>query len=210
MPDAAQLAQDHWNETPLFLSEQERYSTYPWLYDVAEFREHAGEKVLEIGCGTGADLLQFAKHGAIATGVDLTEKHIALARERVGNLANVQRADMRHLPFADDSFDYIYSHGVLMCSDEPEKVVREMLPCSSSRRQDQRSCLRFLVVFHAVAAFLRYGRGFKLHFENSLAPVHVDLYTARKLRRLFGPRSRSKSTSASRSSSWHHYSVGFW
>src|ERR1700733_4704158 len=75
MPDAAQLAQDHWNETPLFLSEQERYSTYPWLYDVAEFREHAGEKVLEIGCGTGADLLQFAKHGAIATGVDLTEKH---------------------------------------------------------------------------------------------------------------------------------------
>ncbi len=48
--DAAQLAQDHWNETPLFLTEQERYSLYPWLYEVAEFKKHAGDKVLEIGC----------------------------------------------------------------------------------------------------------------------------------------------------------------
>lgn len=46
MPDAAQLAESHWNETPLFLTEQARYSEYPWLYDVAEFREHAGHKVL--------------------------------------------------------------------------------------------------------------------------------------------------------------------
>ena len=78
MPDAAQLAQAHWNDTPLFITEQERYSTYPWLYEVAEFRKHGGEKVLEIGCGTGSDLLQFAKHGALATGVDVTAKHVEL------------------------------------------------------------------------------------------------------------------------------------
>ena len=51
MPDAAQLAQAHWDETPLFLTEEERYSIYPWLYDAAEFRRHEGEKVLEVGCG---------------------------------------------------------------------------------------------------------------------------------------------------------------
>jgi SAM-dependent methyltransferase len=187
MPDAAQLAQDHWNETPLFLSEQERYSTYPWLYDVAEFREHAGEKVLEIGCGTGADLLQFAKHGAIATGVDLTEKHIELARERVGSLAVVQRADMRHLPFADESFDYIYSHGVLMCSDEPEKVVREMYRVLRPGGRINVHVYAFWSYF-TLWRFLRYGSSFKLHFENSPAPVHVDLYTARRLRRLFRPK----------------------
>jgi SAM-dependent methyltransferase len=106
MPDAAQLAQAHWNETPLFLTEEERYSIYPWLYDAAEFRRHAGEKVLEIGCGTGSDLLQFAKHGALATGVDLTAKHVELARLRVGDLAVVQQADARHLPLADESFDF--------------------------------------------------------------------------------------------------------
>jgi SAM-dependent methyltransferase len=89
MPDAAKLAQSHWNETPLFLTEDERYSTYPWLYDVAEFRKHRGEKVLEIGYGTGSDLLQFAKHGALGTDVDLTTNHVELARRRVGDLAIV-------------------------------------------------------------------------------------------------------------------------
>jgi SAM-dependent methyltransferase len=93
MPDAAQLAQSHWNEIPLFLTVQERYSTYPWLYEVAESRKHQGDKVLEIGCGTGSDLLQFAKHGALATGIDLTGKHVELARRRVGNLAVVYEAD---------------------------------------------------------------------------------------------------------------------
>ncbi|MEA2539189.1 MAG: hypothetical protein QOH35_555, partial [Acidobacteriaceae bacterium] len=113
MPDAAELAQSHWNETPLFLTEQERYSTYPWLYDAAEFRKHRGESVLEIGCGTGSDLLQFAKHGAVATGVDVTTRHVELARKGIGNLAVVYEADARHLPFEDATFDYVYSHGVL-------------------------------------------------------------------------------------------------
>jgi hypothetical protein len=36
MPDAAELALDHWNETLLCLSEQERYFTYPWLNEAAE------------------------------------------------------------------------------------------------------------------------------------------------------------------------------
>lgn len=186
MPDAAQLAQDHWNETPLFLTEQERYSTYPWLYQAAEFREHAGERVLEVGCGTGSDLLQFAKHGAIATGVDLTARHLELASRRVGHLASVQRADMRALPFADNSFDYVYSHGVLMCSDEPERVVREIYRVLRPGGRLNVHVYAFWSYF-TLWRFLRYGRDFKLHFENSTAPVHVDLYTARKLRRLFGP-----------------------
>src|ERR1700722_4227099 len=185
MPDAAQLAQAHWNETPLFLSEEERYSTYPWLYDAAEFRRHEGEKVLEVGCGTGSDLLQFAKHGALATGVDLTAKHVELARLRVGNLAPVHQADARHLPLADESFDYVYSHGVRHHCEEPERVVAEML-------RVLRPGGRFNVHVYALWsyfslwAFLSHGRKWKRKLENSEAPVHIDLYTRGKLRRLFG------------------------
>jgi 2-polyprenyl-3-methyl-5-hydroxy-6-metoxy-1,4-benzoquinol methylase len=69
--NAAGLAQAHWNKTPLYFSEDELYSTFPWLREAAEFRHHAGEHVLEIGCGSGCDLRQFARHGAIATGVDI-------------------------------------------------------------------------------------------------------------------------------------------
>jgi SAM-dependent methyltransferase len=181
MPDAAQLAQAHWNETPLFLTEQERYSTYPWLYDVAEFRNHARDKVLEIGCGTGADLLQFAKHGAIATGVDVTARHVELARKRLGNLAVVLQADMRHLPLEDESFDYIYSHGVLHHSDEPEKVVREI---SRVLRPGGRVNIHVYAFwsYFTLWSVLRSGREWKLHIENSEAPIHTDLYTGRELR----------------------------
>jgi SAM-dependent methyltransferase len=185
MPDAAELAQSHWNETPLFLAEQERYATYSWLYDAAEFKNHQGEKVLEVGCGTGADLLQFAKHGALATGVDLTTNHVELARKRVGELAVVHKADARHLPFEDESFDYVYSHGVLHHCDEPQQVVSEMM-------RVLRPGGRFNVHVYALwsyvtfCGFLRYGGKWKLHVENSRAPVHIDLYTGRKLRHLFG------------------------
>lgn len=185
MPDAAQLARDHWNETPLFLSEQERYSIYPWLDDAAEFRLHKGERVLDLGCGTGSDLLQFARHGALATGVDLTPRHVELARQRVGELAMVHHADARHLPFADASFDYVYSHGVLHHCDDPQRVVSEML-------RVLRPGGRFNVHVYALWSyvtlwgFLRYGPAWKRHIENSEAPVHIDLYTAPKLRQLFG------------------------
>jgi SAM-dependent methyltransferase len=185
MPDAAELAQSHWNEAPLFLTEEERYSTYPWLYNAAEFTKHQGEKVLEVGCGTGADLLQFAKHGALATGVDLTTNHVELARIRIGELAVVHKADARHLPFEDESFDFVYSHGVLHHCDEPEQVVREIF-------RVLRPGGRFNVHVYALWSYVtlgglfRYGRKWKLHVENSEAPVHIDLYTGRKLKRLFG------------------------
>ncbi len=186
MPDAAQLAQDHWNETPLFLTEEERYSIYPWLYDAAEFRRHAGERILEVGCGTGADLLQFAKHGALATGVDITEKHVELARERLGDRAVIHHADMRHLPFEDETFDYIYSHGVLHHSSEPEQAIREMFRVL---RPGGRINVHVYAYWSAVTLWgvLRYGRRWKRHIENSKAPVHIELYTGRRLRQLFGP-----------------------
>jgi SAM-dependent methyltransferase len=184
MPDAAQLAQTHWNETPLFLTEQERYSTYPWLYEAAEFRKHQGDKVLEVGCGTGSDLLQFAKHGALATGIDLTTKHVELARRRVGDLAVVYEADARHLPLEDESFDYVYSHGVLHHSDEPEQIVREMFRVlrPGGRINVQVYALWSYITLRGV---LKYGREWKKHIENGDAPIHIDLYTGRKLRRLF-------------------------
>ena len=184
MTAPAQLARDHWNETPLLLTEEERYSEYPWLYEVAEFRSHSGEHVLELGCGTGADLLQFAKHGAIATGVDITDRHLELARQRVGNSASIVRGDIRQLPFDDGSFDYVYSHGVLHHSDEPQSAASEILRVL---RPGGRFNIHVYALFSesAIIYRLKFGSHWKQHVENSSAPVYIELYTARKLRRLF-------------------------
>jgi SAM-dependent methyltransferase len=183
---ASELAQRHWNETPLYLEESQRYMSYPWLYEAAEFRNHAGERVLEIGCGTGSDLLQFAKHGAVATGIDITPEHLRLARERAGNLAQVLPGDGANIPFPDGSFDYVYSHGVLHHLDQPRRMVDEIF-------RVLRPGGRFNVHVYAQWSYwpplllLRHGWNWKLWIENSREPVHIDLYDGRKLRRLFTP-----------------------
>jgi SAM-dependent methyltransferase len=184
MLNAADLARSHWNEAPLYISEDERYSYYPWLYRAAEFTQHGGEHVLEIGCGTGADLLQFAKHGAVATGVDITPRHLELARERVAGKANVIEASATDLPFADSSFDYIYSHGVLHHIDRPERVAQEILRVL---KPGGRFNIHVYARWSWFVPYLmaRHGREWRTHIENSTAPVHIDLYTAKKLRRLF-------------------------
>jgi len=181
---SSEKAKEHWNDTPLHYSEEYRYAYYPWLYGAAEFSKHAGDRVLEVGCGTGSDLLQFGKHGAIATGVDVTPKHLELARERVGNLAKVVEADATSLPFPDESFNYCYSHGVLHHIENPQKAVDEILRILKPGG-------RFNIHLYAKYSYfplylmLRFGRRWKYHIENSTVPVHIDLYTSRSVSKLF-------------------------
>jgi SAM-dependent methyltransferase len=185
-PASSQLAKDHWNKTPLYISEEERYSMYPWLYDAAEFRNHAGERVLEIGCGTGSDLLQFAKHGAVAVGIDITPEHLRLARERVGQLAKVREAEATALPFPNESFDYVYSHGVLHHIEDPRRVVDEIFRVlKPGGRFNVHVYARWS--YFTLSRILKHGRNWRLWFENSRDPVHIDFYTKRNLRRLFSP-----------------------
>lgn len=181
---ASDLAQTHWNQTPLFYSEDERYRIYPWLPEVAEFTKHAGEKVLEVGCGTGSDLLQFAKNGAEAHGIDITEEHLRLAKQRVGDLAQVQYGDGRAIPYPDATFDYVYSHGVIHHSDEPQKITAEIMRVLKPGG-------KFNIQVYAKWSYfslylvLRFGKNWRNHIENSTVPVHIDLYTSRSLRKLF-------------------------
>ncbi len=184
MKSAARLAQDHWNATPLFLAEESRYAAYPWLYGAAEFADHSGERVLEVGCGTGADLLQFAKNGAVATGVDITTRHLELAHARVQGAAEILRADATSLPFPDNCFDYVYSHGVVHHSDRPDLVAREIMRIL--KPGGRLNIHVYALVSFATLDYIRiYGRDWKRHIENSTDPVHIDLYTKRRLLKLF-------------------------
>jgi len=60
--------------------ERHRYSEYaPWMPEVMGFDKFAGKRLLEIGCGMGTDLLQFARGGARCTGVDLTPRSVEIS-----------------------------------------------------------------------------------------------------------------------------------
>jgi ubiquinone/menaquinone biosynthesis C-methylase UbiE len=105
-----------------------RYRVQPWHKRVAEFDQHWGGDVLEIGCGMGTDALQFARGGATVTVVDLTQSAIDITRKRFevyGFPLNAQVADAESLPFRDNTFDVVYSFGVLHHTPDTEKALHE-------------------------------------------------------------------------------------
>ncbi len=111
------------------LVEAHRYTKEWHIPEAADFAGARGLQVLEIGCGLGTDGAQFAEAGADYTGVDLTEAAVALARKRFelfGLPGHFQTADAENLDFAADSFDLVYSHGVLHHTPETAQAIREI------------------------------------------------------------------------------------
>ena len=77
-------------------------------------------RILELGCGAGANLLFFAKEGLDVTGIDASPSAINLAREgleQVGHSVNLAVGDFANgLPFADASFDLVLDRATLTCN----------------------------------------------------------------------------------------------
>lgn len=135
-------AQKQWNKTPCgeisgnkknidyFLSvEHHRYEEYArWIKPFFQFSKYGGKKILEIGYGQGTDLCQFALAGAECFGVDITEEHFILAKRNLklrGLQANLFLADASKLPFANESFDVVYSFGVLHHTPDINQCISE-------------------------------------------------------------------------------------
>lgn len=110
--------------------ERHRYQEYaPWMPELMGFNDFAGRRLLEVGCGMGTDLLQFARGGAHVTGVDLTPRSIEISRQHLllyGESGEFALADCETLPFADESFDVAYSNGVLHHTPDTAGAVREI------------------------------------------------------------------------------------
>lgn len=63
--------------------------------------------VLDVGCGTGGLVEAFAARGATVTGIDRSPAMLAVARERLGVVADLHEGDATQLPFEDNSFDLV-------------------------------------------------------------------------------------------------------
>lgn len=95
---------------------------------LVSFDGYAGRRVLEVGCGAGVDLARFARGGAIVTGVDLAASAIDLARENFrqqGLEAEFHVANGEALPLPDDRFDFVFAHGVVQYTANPQALVDE-------------------------------------------------------------------------------------
>jgi SAM-dependent methyltransferase len=106
-----------------------RYELEPIIEEFAEFESARGSKVLEIGVGLGADHQRFAQAGAYLTGIDLTARAVAHTRRRLA-LFNHESAlstgDAENLEFVSDTFDSVYSWGVLHHSPDTRRAISEV------------------------------------------------------------------------------------
>src|SRR5215468_562910 len=113
--------------------EARKYFVEPHILQFADFEHWRGKKVLEIGCGIGTDTINFARHGAMVTAVDLSPQSLELARRRVEvyGLQNQVRfysgsAEELSSFVPVEAYDLIYSFGVIHHTPHPERVVQQM------------------------------------------------------------------------------------
>lgn len=98
----------------------------------------AGSRVLEAGCGVGAQTVTLAKNSPHAriTSVDISENSVAEAKEKVekAGYTNVtfQQADIFNLPFAQESFDHIFVCFVLEHLARPVEALQRLSTCLKS------------------------------------------------------------------------------
>jgi len=107
-----------------------RFDKLHYLPRLVDFSGFRGQRLLEVGCGIGTDLVRFAKGGARVTGVDLAQTAIDLARKNF-DLNGVTAEELRvangeKLPFPDASFDVVYGHGVIQYTADAPQLIREM------------------------------------------------------------------------------------
>jgi len=105
---------------------------FPWIMERIdrESRLLAGKHLLEIGCGMGFDSLEFLKRGVRVTATDLTPTAVRLAARHF-EVAGVHAEDVRQenglsLSFADETFDAVWSNGVLHATGDTPRAIREV------------------------------------------------------------------------------------
>src|SRR6185437_7126756 len=83
-----------------------------------------GDRVLDVGCGTGVFLRMCADRGASVSGLDAAAGLLELARHRVPE-ADLRLADLQALPYSDDAFDVVTGFTSFFFADDMVAALRE-------------------------------------------------------------------------------------
>ena len=111
--------------------ERKRYTAEPHIPSFAGFSNTKGKKVLEVGCGMATEGINYARAGATYTGTDLSIESLDLAKKRFkvyNNKGNFYLGNSEELSsfVPVETYDLIYSFGVIHHSPHPEKIISEI------------------------------------------------------------------------------------
>jgi len=178
IPDDAKPAlkdqvRDYWNQqacgtdaaasekfTRAYFDEIEsyRYEAEPYIYSFAQFTRYHGRKVLEVGMGAGTDFLQWVRAGAEAHGIDLTQESVDHVERRLAvyglQAAQIQTGDAESIPYPDNTFDLVYSWGVIHHSPSTTRALEEIVRVTKPGGE-----IKVMVYNrHSLHAFYRWGK----------------------------------------------------
>jgi ubiquinone/menaquinone biosynthesis C-methylase UbiE len=120
---------DRWAETP---QGRKAYGLEgELLLKLGEFA--VGQRVLEVGCGTGAHLEILLRKGLTAIGIDISPFMLRVARQKLGEKVLLCLSDAENLPFKNKSFDCVALITTLEFVPDPERAVREALRVSKGK-----------------------------------------------------------------------------
>jgi SAM-dependent methyltransferase len=115
---------------------------YRWHYHLSELfgsLQGGSGRLLEVGCGIGVDSIQLANCGFDVTAIDLTEEAIETARAfaaRRGVSVDFRVGNAEALEFPDETFDAVYSFGVLHHTPDIRRAIAEvrrvLKPCGTA------------------------------------------------------------------------------
>jgi ubiquinone/menaquinone biosynthesis C-methylase UbiE len=88
---------------------------------------HAGERVLDVGCGSGYYLQIFREKWCSVTGIDCSAEMLEASRKRLGDHAELHLRSAEDLPFSDDEFDVVTIINALEIAPNPQKVIAEAI-----------------------------------------------------------------------------------
>jgi ubiquinone/menaquinone biosynthesis C-methylase UbiE len=160
------------------------YHAYAHSDALLNFRGYAGKAVLEIGCGTGIDALEFARHGARVTAIDLSPKNVELTRLYFAHhklAAAIDVANAEELPFPADTFDLVVAIGVLYYTPNTQQAVDHI------RRVLKPGGKAVCMFFNRRSWYTLLVRlsGTNIDHEDKDPPI-LTLYSVAEVRKLFG------------------------
>lgn len=145
MEDLQNKIKKYWLDTPELFSEQYKFSLFNLLSPTKTFLHSRrkkvlslvgnvkGKKILDVGCGSGIFMIDFAKMGAKVVGIDYSDKMLNSAKRELSRFKipksdfQLKRANAVSLPFKDKKFDVILASGLTdyLTMSENKKFIKE-------------------------------------------------------------------------------------
>jgi len=174
--------------------EEHRYKLEPEIFSFAQFTRFRGKSVLEVGVGAGSDFIQWVRAGSIAYGIDLTEEAIEHVKKRLElfdlKAQEIKVADAENIPYPDDTFDLVYSWGVIHHSPNTEKALEEIIRVTKNGGRIKLMIYNRRSIY-AFYKYIRYGllkgkpfRSFEQIFYYHQESPGTKAYTIKKFKKI--------------------------